>query len=92
VVEELKAVFDPRGGQWMEGRYVPSLLAAIGEVIERHMIDIGFLGRSGPSILPDAKIPMEGARARYCPRCGDASFVRLEGCDSCLSCGYSKCS
>ena len=24
VVEELKAVFDPRGGQWMKGRYVPS--------------------------------------------------------------------
>jgi ribonucleoside-diphosphate reductase alpha chain len=49
VVEELKAVFDPRGGQWLGGRYVPSLLAAIGEVIERHMIDIGFLGtqRSG---------------------------------------------
>ena len=43
VVEELKAVFDPRGGQWMDGKYVPSLLAAIGEVIERHMIDIGFL-------------------------------------------------
>jgi ribonucleoside-diphosphate reductase alpha chain len=43
VVEELKAVFDPRGGQWMEGRYVPSLLAAIGQVIERHLIDIGFL-------------------------------------------------
>ncbi len=43
VVEELKAVFDPRGGQWMRGRYVPSLLAAIGEVIETHMIDIGFL-------------------------------------------------
>ncbi len=43
VVEELKAVFDPRGGQWMEGRYVPSLLAAIGGVIERHLIEIGFL-------------------------------------------------
>src|SRR3546814_11330983 len=43
VVEEMKAVFDPRGGAWMEGRYVPSLLAAIGGVIERHMIDIGFL-------------------------------------------------
>ena len=27
VVEELKAVFDPRGGQWVDGRYVPSLLA-----------------------------------------------------------------
>jgi ribonucleoside-diphosphate reductase alpha chain len=92
VVEELKAIFDPRGGQWMSGRYVPSLLAAIGEVIERHMIDIGFLGQRGPSILPDANIPVEGVRARFCPRCGDASFVKLEGCDTCLSCGYSKCS
>ena len=43
VVDELKAVFDPRGGQWMEGHYVPSLLAAIGEVVERHMIAIGFM-------------------------------------------------
>ena len=43
IVEELKAVFDPRGGQWMKGKYVPSLLAAIGDVIERHMIEIGFL-------------------------------------------------
>ena len=47
VVEELKAVFDPRGGQWMGGRYVPSLLAAMGDVIERHMIDIGFLAAPG---------------------------------------------
>ncbi len=95
VVDELKAIFDPRGGQWMNGRYVPSLLAAIGEVIERHMMEIGFMGQRlhGLSDLPDAhNIPAEGARARFCPRCGDASFVKLEGCDSCLSCGYSKCS
>ena len=91
VVEELKAIFDPRGGQWMNGRYVPSLLAAIGEVIERHMIEIGFLGQREASVLPESPIPAEGVRARYCPRCGDASFVKLEGCDSCLSCGYSKC-
>jgi ribonucleoside-diphosphate reductase alpha chain len=43
VVDELKAIFDPQGGQWMNGRYVPSLLAAIGEVIESHMLRIGFL-------------------------------------------------
>ena len=95
VVDELKAIFDPRGGQWMNGRYVPSLLAAIGEVIEHHMMEIGFMGQRlhGLSDLPDAhNIPAEGARARFCPRCGDASFVKLEGCDSCLSCGYSKCS
>jgi ribonucleoside-diphosphate reductase alpha chain len=93
VVDELKAIFDPRGGQWMSGRYVPSLLAAIGEVIERHMVEIGFLGlRSAPSHTPLAeRLPREGAPAHFCPRCGEASFVRLEGCDSCLSCGYSKC-
>jgi len=96
VVDELKAIFDPRGGQWMGGRYVPSLLAAIGEVLERHMIETGFMERriqplSGSPPVAHA-IPPEGARARFCPRCGDASFVALEGCDSCLSCGYSKCS
>ncbi len=59
VVDELKAVFDPRGGQWMGGRYVPSLLAAIGEVIERHMIDIGFLTAPGrPHADPYAAGPL----------------------------------
>jgi ribonucleoside-diphosphate reductase alpha chain len=43
VAEELKAVFDPQGGEWIGGRYVPSLLAAIGEVIETHMIRTGAL-------------------------------------------------
>ncbi|HLI12263.1 MAG TPA: adenosylcobalamin-dependent ribonucleoside-diphosphate reductase [Alphaproteobacteria bacterium] len=95
VVEELKAVFDPRGGQWMDGHYVPSLLAAIGEVIERHMIDIGF--------LPNPKEQRESYREerkvvglatggmRQCPKCGQASLVRQEGCDVCTSCGYSRC-
>ena len=96
VVDELKAIFDPRGGQWMSGRYVPSLLAAIGEVIERHMVEIGFLGMRSAQIAAAPasfaeKLPREGAPAHFCPRCGEASFVKLEGCDSCLSCGYSKC-
>jgi ribonucleoside-diphosphate reductase alpha chain len=43
VVEELKAIFDPQGGQWINGRYVPSLLAAIGGIVENHMLRIGFL-------------------------------------------------
>ena len=54
VVEELKAVFDPRGGQWMGGRYVPSLLAAIGGVIERHLVEIGFLAPTEQPRLIDA--------------------------------------
>jgi ribonucleoside-diphosphate reductase alpha chain len=90
VVEELKAVFDPRGGQWMEGRYVPSLLAAIGGVIEKHMIDTGFLKADASPVL--ALAVNDGKRAAQCPRCGEAALIFQEGCSTCLSCGYSKCS
>jgi ribonucleoside-diphosphate reductase alpha chain len=96
VVEELKSVFDPRGGMWMSGHYVPSLMAAIGDVIEKHLVEIGFMsGAEEPLVPPDARavaVAAEGAPARFCPRCSSASFVKIEGCDNCLSCGYSKCS
>jgi ribonucleoside-diphosphate reductase alpha chain len=99
VVEEMKAVFDPRGGAWMGGKYVPSLLAAIGDVIEHHMIDIGFMPArdSGPKDIAQrqvANLPTGGAvaaRMAQCPKCGEASLIRVEGCDQCTSCGYSKC-
>ena len=95
VVEELKAVFDPRGGAWMDKRYVPSLLAAIGGVIEEHMVDIGFL--KDPETLElnfNAErmvVGMNGGGLGQCPKCGTASLLRQEGCDLCTNCGFSKC-
>ena len=62
VVEELKAIFDPQGGQWMGGRYVPSLIAAIGEVIEGHMIRIGFI--SDPDAGSDSAAILAAMPAR----------------------------
>lgn len=63
VAEELKAVFDPQGGRWIGGRYVPSLLAAIGEVIETHMRRIGFLtGPDEPAEAPVAEAVALGGR------------------------------
>jgi ribonucleoside-diphosphate reductase alpha chain len=96
VVDELKAVFDPRGGQWMGGRYVPSLLAAIGGIIEQHMQRIGFLQietvpapDDAPRRIAAAAGPAE--RGKACPRCGAYGLIRAEGCLQCRSCGYSKC-
>jgi ribonucleoside-diphosphate reductase alpha chain len=113
VVDELKGVFDPRGGAWLNGRYVPSLLAAIGEIIERHMIAIGFLpakgtgphaiearvvnldpGLNGERSLEAPGGPASGVtplRLRQCPKCGEAALLRIEDCDQCTSCAYSKC-
>jgi ribonucleoside-diphosphate reductase alpha chain len=100
VVEELKAIFDPQGGQWMGGRYVPSLLAAIGQVIEDHMTRSGFLVRSTPApelggaraaIAVGAPRTAQDGRGKLCPRCSALSLHRREGCLVCDSCGYSKC-
>ena len=96
VVEELKAVFDPRGGAWMQGKYVPSILAAIGGVIEKHMVATGFLAGEGMGLKsdPQAEVVAIGnkPRGKACPSCGSYDLRMVEGCMTCGSCGYSKCS
>ena len=85
VAEELKAVFDPRGGAWMQGRYVPSLLAAIGDIVERHLGGLVALGAGENAVKPGlSALPQ-------CPQCGASALVKVEGCNNCLECGYSKC-
>jgi len=95
VVEELKAVFDPRGGAWMQGKYVPSILAAIGGVIEKHMVATGFLAGEGMGLKSDPHgdvVAIGGKpKGKACSSCGDYSLRMVEGCMTCGSCGYSKC-
>ncbi|MEN9409777.1 MAG: hypothetical protein RL216_1751 [Pseudomonadota bacterium] len=94
VVEELKAVFDPRGGAWMDGRYIPSILAAIGGVIERHLIDIGFIAGEGLGLKSDPKaevVALGAPKGKACSSCGSYDMRMVEGCMTCASCGYSKC-
>ena len=86
VVEELKAVFDPRGGAWIKGRYVPSMLAAIGGVIERHLVSIGFIPGEGAGLTSDPATAAEaGTRAVpvTCPACGSYNTAMQEGCAVC---------
>jgi len=94
VVEELKAVFDPRGGAWVQGKYIPSILAAIGGVIETHMINTGFIEGEGMGLKtdPTAEVVNLGApRGKACPSCGQFDMQMVEGCMTCRSCGHSKC-
>ncbi|GAA6189997.1 adenosylcobalamin-dependent ribonucleoside-diphosphate reductase [Litorivita sp. NS0012-18] len=95
VVEELKAVFDPRGGAWMEGKYIPSILAAIGGVLERHLISIGFIEGEGMGLKADPQAEAMGLDSRpkgkACASCGQYTLMMVEGCMTCSSCGHSKC-
>ncbi|HEY0675156.1 MAG TPA: hypothetical protein VGD25_03005 [Immundisolibacter sp.] len=89
LVEELKAVFDPRGGYFKKGgRYMPSLVAEIGDAIEQHLRTIG--------MLPDSELDarqlklIEEKRSEYETRTGqtkaetDATYP--DGAQLCYKC------
>ena len=68
LVDELRSVFDPRGGYWNKGKYVPSIIAEIGDVIERHLIDIGMLESNEPDehqkkLIEAKRAEMNGGQA-----------------------------
>ena len=57
LVDELRSVFDPQGGYFKKGgRYTPSIVAEIGDVIEQHMMAIGMLKKAEPDQHQQAHI------------------------------------
>jgi hypothetical protein len=112
LVEELRSVFDPKGGYFKRGgRYMPSLVAEIGDVIEAHMRMIGLLQDESLDEQQQAFVaakraeyeagqptePEENAAGNFpdtatlCPKCSTKAMILMDGCTTCLNCGYSKC-
>ncbi len=130
IVEELKAVFDPRGGYFKAGGvYMPSIVAEIGAVIEQHMKNIGLIhdpemSDSQRALIAEKRAAYEQASAKknsdanpaapvgaasaatapadseagsfppgatLCHKCNTQALVLMDGCQTCLNCGYSKC-
>ena len=110
LVEELRSVYDPNGGYFKKGGvFMPSLVADLGAVIEKHMKAIGLIEDEEMSehtkqILEEKRIAFESqgkqepdgeqypANATVCSKCNTKAVIRMDGCDSCLSCGESRCS
>lgn len=76
LVEELRSVFDPKGGYWNKGKYVPSLIAEIGNVIEQHLLDIGMLQSNTPDEHQQAFIAAKQAEIAETqdPEANNSSF------------------
>ncbi|ROU07948.1 NrdJb [Lysobacter enzymogenes] len=129
LVDEMKAVFDPRGGYFKAGGvYMPSLVAELGAIVEDHLKSIGMIhdpemsdshreliaekrrayeerskknsdaGASIAVIAPrneDVTVTGDGASfppsATMCHKCSTKAVVIMDGCATCLNCGYSKC-
>lgn len=107
LVEEMKAVFDPKGGYFKSGGvFMPSLVAEIGSIVEQHLTFIGMIRK--PELSDGAKKLIEEKRAKLseqqaegepqfppsatmCTKCNTKAIVIMDGCATCLNCGYSKC-
>jgi len=136
LVDEMKAVFDPRGGYFKAGGvYMPSIVAEIGSVVEEHLKSIGMIidpelsdaqrqliaekraayenrakkksesnplsgdvaGTGTDSARADEAVQVTGDGASFppsatmCFKCNTKATVLMDGCATCLNCGYSKC-
>jgi hypothetical protein len=99
LVEELKNVFDPKGGYYKKGGvYMPSLVAEIGTVIEQHLIATGVIKvkvDEHQQAYLEAKKEEVGEKglknAELCTSCNTKSLILMDGCVTCVSCGFSKC-
>lgn len=86
LAKELAGVYDPKGGYYKDGKFVPSLVADIASVLREHF---AYLKRKGSvKVQEEEKQVNEGAP---CHKCGEYSLKVLDGCETCTSCGYSKC-
>lgn len=107
LVEEMKAVFDPKGGYFKRGGvYMPSLVAEIGYAIESHLKHIGMIKPEALSShqkeflvkkREEFDIKHGGSEGEFpekavlCIKCSTKAMVLMDGCMTCLNCGDSKC-
>ncbi|MCY4319611.1 MAG: adenosylcobalamin-dependent ribonucleoside-diphosphate reductase [Alphaproteobacteria bacterium] len=92
VSEELMAIADPNDGQWVKGRgWVSSLIALIGMEIRDWMIELGHIDPDEPPIKAGPASEAGRPAGPVCPKCNQPGMIHQEGCDHCLSCGYSRC-
>lgn len=100
LIDELRSVFDPRGGFFSKGKYIPSLVAQIGDVLEQHLISLGVYVKDtslqvAAVAMIEEKVKKSASNDKQkvvCPKCNEESVVIMDGCAVCVSCGDSKCS
>ncbi|WP_020408076.1 NrdJb [Hahella ganghwensis] len=115
LLEELLSVHDPNGGYYKKGGvFVPSLVAEIGAVIEKHMKALGIIEseelsdahkrmlaekradyesrqKAANGDSNNAEEPAFPANATMCKKCSQKAVILMDGCQTCLNCGDSKC-
>jgi len=103
LVDELKAVFDPRGGYWQPGgKFMPSIIAELGYIVEKHLISIGMLAKPGPDehqkkLIEEKRAEFEASRKQQdafskseypegAQLCSKCNTVAVIMMDGCMTC------
>lgn len=85
LIEELKSVHDPKGGYYKKGGiFMPSLVAEIGDVIERHLKKINYI--KGEEMAPHTKAILAEKRAQFEAMEAVKSNISSEYPDSAVLC------
>lgn len=94
LVEELSAVFDPKGGHRRKGgTWMNSVVAELGRVLHEHLGIKQEVDQHMEAYIESKKAELGGIpeTAQVCGSCGEKALVLMDGCMTCLSCGQSKC-
>ena len=93
LVEELKSVFDPKGGYFKQGgQWMPSLVAEIGDVLERHLKCIGLmddgLDEHQQQFIAQKRAEFEQRSAvkQTAANCDDSTEIYPAGAQLCSKC------
>ncbi|MGB9635270.1 MAG: hypothetical protein ACP5H8_02920 [Candidatus Micrarchaeia archaeon] len=94
ILEELRDIYDPNGGVYKEGRYVPSLYSEIADLMEAAFIDLGIIEQKGKEGLTEVDKQVDLNDFKICPKCNKKTLALTNGCFQCMNeeCLYSKCS
>jgi len=84
IADVLSEVHSPTGGSWIDGKYIPSLPAAYGAILKRHI-------EKKHDIFVNKEKKTVAVKGKLCNHCGEYSLISQDGCNQCLNCGYSKC-
>jgi ribonucleoside-diphosphate reductase alpha chain len=93
---ELKQIQSMRDGAFINKRYVGSLPAYIGQIIEAHLNNaipsqVDKIEEVPQAVVAAAAIDGPTGGGDTCPSCYAPSLYYMEGCKKCTNCGFSEC-
>ena len=91
VIDDLKSIMDPNGGEFVGGRYQPSFMAYLGQTLAKHIEGLDDTTQAFDDLIDEVVAEDQNYLPDPCPECNAYAMVNRGGCPVCDDCGHSKC-